>query len=47
MQDLTPNCLLDRNAARTAAGWARRGVVVLSVVACVIVFSVRFSCFEI
>jgi len=32
----------ERNAARTTAGWARRGVVVLRGVAWVIVCSVRF-----
>jgi len=38
---------LERNAARTTAGLARRGVVVWVVVACVIVCSVRFLFFEI
>jgi len=37
----------ERNAARTTAGWVRRGVFVLWVVAWVIVCSVRISFFEI
>jgi hypothetical protein len=35
--------MLKRQAARTTAGWARRGVLVLCVVACVIVCSVCYS----